>query len=173
MKKIRKVIATLVAAVCALMLTAIPLFADGTTGVPATVTVEGLCQFTANTTAIDFDTVPPGQKSKVETRWVNLTTNNALGGSVNISGTNWCTGDFNPDGTCTNPPTPYMPVGQTKYDKNTAVDPTTALLLSPGTYLINSSVPIMEWDDISYQVTIPPLQAADTYSQTITYDFSC
>ena len=149
------------AAIFGLILASVPMLVTAANQITASVTVSQSCDFDADTSAIGFGPLSEGAQSSVVARYVNLNVNYPA--IVKIFGDDWT-------GTLTGPP--IMSVAQTAYDKNlTSGNPTTALALTPGVNLISSSVP--EYDLVSYQVTIPNQQTADTYMQHITLDFSC
>jgi len=117
------------------------------------------CDLTASALP-SFGSLNQGQPSSVLTSSVNLVAD--MQTVVKIYGNDWTGLDTSHT----------MPVGQTKYQNDwVSGDPTNPLLLTPGETLFTSSV--NEQHSVGFQVAIPDPQPADTYSQTITFDFTC
>lgn len=138
----------------------------GSEGITASVTVDVTCGFDVTGT-LDFANTLPGGSS--DTKDITLTNTGSKPITIDVYGTDWCTGTFNPDGTCLLPLTPYMPVGQTTY-YNTS---TKQLKLSLGEALpVIGNLPdntLLE----HFQMSVPFGQAAGAYQQTVTFSDAC
>jgi len=174
---LRKLIASLVAAIYSVMLTASPVLAQ-TTGVTASVTVETICDVDASPGSITFDggglggTVPPGTNSGSDLpnhadddETVTLANNgNADTTSLTVEGIDWAGA---------NPPN-AMNVGRTEYDPDGLQSFSgTALVLNPGATIYGGVLADNDSNDLLFRVLIPADQPADTYDQTITFTFGC
>ena len=161
----KKIIAGIVAAVYALMLSVAPVVAPDVT---ASVTVETVCGLLVTspdppTLTFTSSGSPVLQGSTSDTESVTIDVDaNALT-TVDLEGTDWT-------GTGISPPS--FGVGNTEYD--TSVTPGFIPMPSPegtSTPIFTPSADLLEV--IGFHVNIPNPQAADTYTQTLTFTVSC
>lgn len=168
----RKIIILLVAAVCVLMSTAVPILGIDVT---ASVTVNKQCGLDSPTGSetVSFGHVLENSVTvSVNTVAATLTSNTNAETTVTIGGTDWCTGTFLSDGTCDNPSTPSMLVGKTAWSLDSGSSwHDLAIKTSPAT-LFTSSTPSHS-ETTTFKLDVPTVQPAGAYGQKITYDFSC
>ena len=133
----------------------------GTSNVPATVTVEITCGFTV-TGNLNFANTNPGGSS--DEKDLTLTNTGSLPITIDISGTDWCSGIG-----CPSTPTYSMPVGQTMYGT-----------VTPSTALTSSGVALPQIGNLPsntlvehFQMSVPYGQAAGSYGQTVTFEDIC
>lgn len=149
----KKILASLFAVICTVMLAVIPALALDEQ-VTASVEVEGVCTLEATPTSLDFGTLLP-ETTSASPETVTLTNTGNTGiTSLEVSGTNWGAG---------------FPVGQTDYDDDSGYTD----LTSGGTDVFGGSLADDGSDNVDFKVTIPPDQPADNYQQTITFTFGC
>lgn len=155
----RKIIATLLAAVYGMILVVTPLLAyTGPTDVTASVTVTEVCGLTIDNSAISFGTnVMPNTQNNSADKTVTATTDpeQNVNIDVTIGGTDW-----------SGPGS--MGVGQTKYSQDGGVSWNTLTGSAP-LFSISTS----HSKTSTFVLDIPNNQPAGSYTQTITYGFSC
>jgi hypothetical protein len=123
----------------------------------ASVTVDTFCDVAA-TGPIDFLTLYPGTTSSTETTTVSEPTGNIFV-QPNIYGTTWSGANLN-----------TMGVGATQWSNTNTTF--TSLGLSPGVGTGDFIGPSVS-DVVSLKVVVPAGQAADSYTQTITFEVTC
>jgi len=160
---LRKIIATLIVAACALMSTAVPILAEPS-HVTASAHIIGQCGMSLSTTpssetlSISFGSVNENDAKVPADKTVTVT----LGGSTNTPTT------VNIGGNAWSGPNP-MAVGQTKYSLTGGSSWTE---LTSSAFLFSSNAPNHS-ETTTFALDVLSVQPAGDYSQTITYDFRC